>query len=392
MALGQVWQLAPFYPGPGRGGGQRNQRLARNERHACSKARPKASSSSSPAPAHGRPRTRAALEAQIDGETARRGTIKRVDIDMGRVERLDTFGAWLLERLMRSFSARGCDTKVTGLKDDYRALMDEVHGVKPDAGAGAAGGNQLADALASIGENIARGRRHRFAAIVNMLGALVVALLRVVVHPRTFRFTSMVHQLDNVGWRAVPIILLITFLIGCIIAQQGIFHFRKFGADIYVVDMVGILVLRETRRADRLHHGGRPLRQRLHRRARLHEDARGDRRAAHHGLRSDRGADPAAHRGADHRRADPHLPRLDGGALWRRPGVLALWRHRPRHLPVAAEGGDHARPLQGRHDQGAVHGAGDRRGRLRRRARRSRAARNRSACRPPPRWWNRSSW
>jgi phospholipid/cholesterol/gamma-HCH transport system permease protein len=55
----------------------------------------------------------------------------------------------------------------------------------------------------------------------------------------------MVHHLDNVGWRAVPIILLITFLIGCIIAQQGIFHFRKFGADVYVVDMVGILVMRE---------------------------------------------------------------------------------------------------------------------------------------------------
>jgi phospholipid/cholesterol/gamma-HCH transport system permease protein len=55
----------------------------------------------------------------------------------------------------------------------------------------------------------------------------------------------MVHHLDNVGWRAVPIILLITFLIGCIIAQQGIFHFRRFGAEIYVVDMVGILVLRE---------------------------------------------------------------------------------------------------------------------------------------------------
>jgi phospholipid/cholesterol/gamma-HCH transport system permease protein len=78
-----------------------------------------------------------------------------------------------------------------------------------------------------------------------MLGALAVALLRVVAKPRNFRFTSLVHQLDNVGWRAVPIILLITFLIGCIIAQQGIFHFGKFGADIYVVDMVGILVLRE---------------------------------------------------------------------------------------------------------------------------------------------------
>jgi len=39
--------------------------------------------------------------------------------------------------------------------------------------------------------------------------------------------------------------VLITFLIGCIISQQGIFHFRRFGADIFVVDMLGVLVLRE---------------------------------------------------------------------------------------------------------------------------------------------------
>src|SRR6202043_3707099 len=61
----------------------------------------------------------------------------------------------------------------------------------------------------------------------------------------SFRMTPMVHQIDRVGWRAVPIVLLITFLIGAIVAQQGLFHFRKFGADIFVVDMVGILVLRE---------------------------------------------------------------------------------------------------------------------------------------------------
>src|SRR5476651_2697126 len=42
-----------------------------------------------------------------------------------------------------------------------------------------------------------------------------------------------------------PIVVLITFLIGCIISQQGIFHFRQFGADIFVVDMLGVLVLRE---------------------------------------------------------------------------------------------------------------------------------------------------
>jgi phospholipid/cholesterol/gamma-HCH transport system permease protein len=55
----------------------------------------------------------------------------------------------------------------------------------------------------------------------------------------------VVHHLDRVGLQAVPIILLITFLLGCIIAQQGIFHFRRFGAELYVVDMISILVLRE---------------------------------------------------------------------------------------------------------------------------------------------------
>jgi phospholipid/cholesterol/gamma-HCH transport system permease protein len=78
-----------------------------------------------------------------------------------------------------------------------------------------------------------------------MLGAIAAAFGRVLLRPRLFRFTSAVHHLDRVGWQAVPIILLITFLIGCIIAQQGFFHFRRFGADEYVVDMVGILVLRE---------------------------------------------------------------------------------------------------------------------------------------------------
>jgi phospholipid/cholesterol/gamma-HCH transport system permease protein len=185
-----------------------------------------------------------ALEPAIDAESKRGDGVKRVDIDMGRVERLDTFGAWLLERLVRNFSARGCDTKVLGLKEDYRALMNEVHSVKLEEGAGLREGNRATRALASIGYSIASVGQ-LCVAIANMLGALAVAILRVIANPRRFRFTSMVHQLDNVGWRAVPIMLLITFLIGCIIAQQGIFHFRKFGADIYVVDMVGILVLRE---------------------------------------------------------------------------------------------------------------------------------------------------
>lgn len=183
------------------------------------------------------------LEQQVDGAARRHRAAKRAVIDMGKVERLDTFGAWLLERLVRGLSARGAETKVIGLKEDYRALMDELHSVKLEQIV-AERPNPIIYALGSIGRSIV-SVGNSFGAMVNMLGALAVALVRVVPNPRRFRFTSLIHQLDNVAWRGVPIILLITFLVGAIIAQQGIFHFRKFGADIYVVDMIGILVLRE---------------------------------------------------------------------------------------------------------------------------------------------------
>jgi phospholipid/cholesterol/gamma-HCH transport system permease protein len=183
------------------------------------------------------------LEAQIEAAARRHASATKVAIDMAAVERLDTFGAWLLERLVRAFASRGAATEVLGLKQDYRPLMDELHQVRPEA-APRRRGNRLAATLAAVGGNVA-GVGEKLVGILNMLGALCVALGRVVAHPGRFRFTSLVNQLDKVGWRGVPIILLITFLVGAIIAQQGIFHFRKFGADIYVVDMIGILVLRE---------------------------------------------------------------------------------------------------------------------------------------------------
>ncbi len=186
-----------------------------------------------------------ALEAQVDGEIKRaagQGS-SNVEIDMGRVTRLDTFGAWLLERLVRAFSTRGVAPTVNGLKEDYKPLFDELRTVeaappepRPRHGP--------AFVLGAIGLSIA-SVGHTLAGVVNMLGALAVAIGRVIVNPRRFRLTSMVHQLDNVGWRAVPIVLLITFLVGCIVAQQGVFHFTKFGAAIYVVDLLGFLVLRE---------------------------------------------------------------------------------------------------------------------------------------------------
>ena len=184
------------------------------------------------------------LESLVDGVASQATSAKNVSIDMAGVREFDTFGAWLLERLTRAWSSAGRETKIVGLPKHDRGLLEEMHGVNRKPPRPAAQENRIVTALASVGRASA-GFGRDLMLFADMLGAAGVAAVRVVTRPRDFRFTSTVNQFDRVAWQAVPIILLITFLIGGIIAQQGIFHFRKFGAELYAVDMVGILILRE---------------------------------------------------------------------------------------------------------------------------------------------------
>ena len=169
---------------------------------------------------------------------------KIVDIDLRRVEHLDMLGAWLLERLFRRYTVGGSKVRFVGLPERYSGLLEQVHDVNQQMPSPRSQTHRLLNAFEAFGR-MGVGIKDAFLVFVSMLGMLGCAAARALRRPKEFRLTSVVHHLYRVGWQAVPIMLLITFLIGCIIAQQGIFHFRKFGADAYVVDMVGILVLRE---------------------------------------------------------------------------------------------------------------------------------------------------
>jgi phospholipid/cholesterol/gamma-HCH transport system permease protein len=183
------------------------------------------------------------LERMVVDAEKLRGTRPNIFIDVSQVSKLDTFGAWLIERLRRSLTQGGVEAKIAGLSANYSSLVDEVRRVKgaPPARGSSVG---ITGMLDQVGRNVA-GFGTTFIGLIDMLGAILAATGRVILHPSGFRLTSTVHHLEQVCWRAVPIVGLITFLIGCIISQQGIFHFRQFGADIFVVDMLGVLVLRE---------------------------------------------------------------------------------------------------------------------------------------------------
>src|SRR5262245_14780292 len=154
-------------------------------------------------------------------------SVRAVGIDMSRVERIDTFGAWLLERMVRAFRAAGCQIKVVGLSEHYGALIEELHQVNLKPPRAVRTESRLEAALAMVGRTMVE-IWNDLADFARLLGELILVIARVVSRPLTFRLTSTVHQLERVAWGAVPIVLLITFLIGAILAQQGIFHFRKF--------------------------------------------------------------------------------------------------------------------------------------------------------------------
>jgi phospholipid/cholesterol/gamma-HCH transport system permease protein len=184
------------------------------------------------------------LERIIDDTARRHVGVRSVDIDVTELDRLDTFGAWLIERLKRAFIVRGSAARIIGLSDADRGLMEELRLVNQTPARQRAAPNRLALALDSVGRAVAE-MGWSLVLLAQMFGALTSAALGTVAHPSRLRQTSMVHHLERVGWRAVPIILLSTFMIGAILAQQGIFRFRTVGLDIYVVDMVSVLVLRE---------------------------------------------------------------------------------------------------------------------------------------------------
>ncbi len=185
----------------------------------------------------------AGLEA-VTGQAVRQAAdVPGLSVDMNGVTAFDTYGAWLLERLVRERSRAGLHTEIAGLREEYHGLLCDVKDTNREE-LGKPKGRGLAGAFQRYADGVidAAGSMLPF---LHMLGAIGAATLRVVRNPKRFRLTSAIHQLDRVGWQAAPIVLLITFLLGCIIAQQGFFHVRKFGAENYVVDMVGILVSRE---------------------------------------------------------------------------------------------------------------------------------------------------
>ncbi|ATD68522.1 ABC transporter permease [Luteimonas chenhongjianii] len=172
----------------------------------------------------------ATLRAQQDPE----------DVDATGVERLDSVGVL---QLLRFADKRGLDFSTFRFREDHRALVDAIEDVsddrpkkKRDYGVNAA--------LARLGRRVYENGRE-FVSLVSFFGETLVKLARLLASPRQFRLTSTVHHMEQVGLDAVPLVALLSFLVGAVIAFLGSTVLAEFGAVIFVVELVSIAFLRE---------------------------------------------------------------------------------------------------------------------------------------------------
>jgi phospholipid/cholesterol/gamma-HCH transport system permease protein len=177
----------------------------------------------------------------------RRGTLRWPDdphvmYDAGEVTAMDTGGALLLQRSITGLRRKGHRISLRGLKPEFAELLQMVEGQRRHL-------EHTADVRHDGWmDRLTRGTQRRSESVVRafaFLGESTIALCRALLRPRSIRWRALLRFVEMDGVRALPITGLLTFLVGVVIAYQGAEQLRKFGTNIFIVDLVGISLLRE---------------------------------------------------------------------------------------------------------------------------------------------------
>ena len=178
--------------------------------------------------------TRAATtQREIDG------LADPLTIDLSKVERMDTVGAWIIYRTERDRGAKvqGGSEIETGLVDQV-AEYDVPVKVRPEQRPG------FVRVLTELGEWVADAGT-TFVGLLGFFGSTLVASAGLIRRPRKFRVNAIVQRFDVVGVRALGIIGLMSFLIGIVVGQQGAVQLEQFGAEVYTINLIGRITVRE---------------------------------------------------------------------------------------------------------------------------------------------------
>ncbi|MEL6913182.1 MAG: MlaE family lipid ABC transporter permease subunit [Pseudomonadota bacterium] len=165
-------------------------------------------------------------------------------IDLSGVRRFDTAGAWAVVSLERRAEVVGSRPRIRGASPLQYDLIATLRRYMPVEEASLTRRPGLLDYLERIGRQTVLACSKALS-LLGFLGRVIVTVSGLLLRPRRMRWTSMVHHMQQVGLHAVPIVSLMAFLIGVVLAFQGAAQLRSFGAEVFVVELISISMLRE---------------------------------------------------------------------------------------------------------------------------------------------------
>jgi phospholipid/cholesterol/gamma-HCH transport system permease protein len=170
----------------------------------------------------------------------------RVTLDMQNVAMLDTAGAWLLVRTRRRLTAGGSSVELRNLRPSFEPLLRQIEAneIGEPMPHPASQRDTLTGFVATVGEATLQTLR-KGTSLLGFFGLVCITALRTFRHPSRLRMTSVINHMEHTGVDSMPIVGLLSFLIGIVFAYQGADQLRRFGAEIYTVNLLGLGILRE---------------------------------------------------------------------------------------------------------------------------------------------------
>ncbi len=165
-------------------------------------------------------------------------------IDMGKVDRLDTVGAMMLQRTMHACQERTGASQFLHANAIQSALLAQVETHLAPCHVEPLQRNAFLVVTERLGEGVVDAYEAALE-LLSFVGFTLATFARVIVNPSKIRWTSIVYHMEEAGLNAIPIVGLMSFLIGAVVAFMGAKILRMFNADIFTVELVGISVLRE---------------------------------------------------------------------------------------------------------------------------------------------------